>query len=109
MIRDRSIKMKLPYFYQLFLGFLAVIIILMTVTVVSLVHFGRNTAVRSIETRLFRYAESITDESLDGDDLSTIQELLYAQGVSFFVFDETGSLIFPELPPDMEREWFPKK
>lgn len=109
MIRDRSIKMKLPYFYQLFLGFLAVIIILMTVTIVSLVHFGRNTAVRSIETRLFRYAESITDESLDGDDLSTIQELLYAQGVSFFVFDETGSLIFPELPPDMEARVVPEE
>ncbi|TVP91194.1 MAG: sensor histidine kinase [Alkalibacterium sp.] len=99
--------MKLPYFYQQFLGFLAVIIILMTVTVISLVIFGRNSAFQSIENRLFQYAESISDENMDNEDLMTIQKVLMDQEVSFFVFDERGSLLYPTLPAHIEARVVP--
>ncbi|WP_462226284.1 ATP-binding protein [Alkalibacterium sp.] len=107
MTRNQSIKMKLPYFYQQFLGFLAVIIILMTVTVISLVIFGRNSAFQSIENRLFQYAESISDENMDNEDLMTIQKVLMDQEVSFFVFDERGSLLYPTLPAHIEARVVP--
>lgn len=94
--------MKLPYFYQQFLGFLAVIIILMTVTVISLVIFGRNSAFQSIENRLFQYAESISDEDIDNQELATIQQVLMDQEVSFFLFNERGTLVYPTLPPHIE-------
>lgn len=99
--------MKLPYFYQQFLGFLAVIIMLMTVTVVSLVIFGRNSAFQSIENRLFRYAESITENVVDEQELLTIQELLADQDVSFFLFDERGTLLYPRLPRNIEARVVP--
>lgn len=100
--------MKLPYFYQQFLGFLAVIVLLMTVTIISLVHFGRESALRSVENRLFQYAESVTDENIKYDDLLTIQQLLNDQGVSFFVFDEQGALIYPFLSSEFEARVAPE-
>lgn len=108
MIQDRSIKMKLPYFYQQFLGFLAVIVVLMSVTIVSLVLFGRNTAVRSIEDRLYRYADSITEMELEADELGVVQQLLYEQDVSFFIFDDEGTLVYPLLPSDVRARVVPE-
>lgn len=102
MTRKQSIKMKLPYFYQQVLGFLAVIIILMIVTIVSLVIFGRNSAFQSIEDRLFQYAESISEEDMDNNELTTVQQVLTDQGVSFFLFDERGTLTYPTLPSHVE-------
>lgn len=80
----------------------------MTVTVISLVHFGRESAIRSVEDRLFQYAESVTDENLQYDELLTIQQLLNDQGVSFFIFDDEGSLIYPFLPSDIEARVVPE-
>lgn len=90
--------MKLPYFYQQMLGFLAVIIVLLTVTVVSLFHFARNTAFEATEDTLFKYAESIIEAQLDPNQLNEAQGLLENQGVAFSVFDQNGELQFPELP-----------
>jgi len=91
-------KMKLPYFFQQFLGFLAAIIILMAVTVFTLVLFGRRTALNATENRLFSYAESVVDEDLDPRQLDTIRRVLAAQEVSFFVFNDEGEIVYPELP-----------
>ncbi|SFC25542.1 Signal transduction histidine kinase [Alkalibacterium subtropicum] len=98
MIPKRLTKMKLPYFFQQFLGFLAVIILLMTVTVFSLVLFGRRTALNATENRLFTYAESVVNEDLDPTQLDTIRRVLIAQEVSFFVFDDDGAIVYPDLP-----------
>ncbi|MDZ7834498.1 MAG: HAMP domain-containing protein [Alkalibacterium sp.] len=92
--------MKLPYFFQQFLGFLAVIIILMTVTIFTLVVFGRRTALNATENRLFSYAESLVEENLDQAELNTIRSVLIDQDVSFFVFDEAGEVLYPDLPPN---------
>lgn len=89
--------MKLPYFYQQMLGFLAVIIVLLTVTVISLFHFARNTALQGTEETLFAYADSIIDAQLDPDQLNKAQTLLENQGVSFFVFNEEGEVQFPQM------------
>ena len=102
MIQEKSIKMKFPYFFQQIIGFLTVITILMIVSVISLVHFGRNTAIQETENRLFGYAESIVEDNLALEQLETIQNVLLKQGVSFFVFNEEGNLRYPQLPPDME-------
>src|SRR5699024_4897041 len=99
MIQEKSIKKKFPYFFQQLLGFLSVITILMVVAVVSLVLFGRNTAIQFTEDRLFGYAESIVDENLNPEQLDTIQNVLLKQGVSFFVFNSKGNLSYPQLPP----------
>jgi len=109
MIPENWTKMKLPYFFQQLLGFLAVIIILMTITVVYLVHFGRHTAFGEIERRLFGYAESIVEQNLDSEELDTIHEVLGKQGVSFYVFEEEGRLIYPELPPHLEARVVPEE
>ncbi|WP_368645129.1 ATP-binding protein [Alkalibacterium putridalgicola] len=98
MIPKKLTKMKLPYFFQQFLGFLAVIILLMAVTVFSLVLFGRRTALNATENRLFSYAESIVDEDLDPTQLNTIRRVLTAQEVSFFVFSDEGNIVYPDLP-----------
>jgi signal transduction histidine kinase len=89
--------MKLPYFYQQMLGFLAVIVVLLAVTVISLFHFARNTALQGTEETLFAYADSIIEAQLDIDQLSKAQTLLDNQGVSFFVFNEEGEVQFPHL------------
>lgn len=89
--------MKLPYFYQQMLGFLAVILVLLTVTVISLFHFARNTALQGTEETLFAYADSIIEAQLDPTQLDKAQSLLDNQGVSFFVFNEEGEIQFPTL------------
>ncbi len=109
MIPKQLTKMKLPYFFQQFLGFLAVIIILMTVTVFSLVLFGRRTALNATENRLFSYAESVVDEDLNVNELDTIHRVLSAQEVSFFVFDDEGDIIYPELPPNFRANVVPEQ
>lgn len=103
--------MKLPYFYQQMLGFLSVIVVLLTVTVVSLFHFARNTALQRTEETLFAYAESIIDAQLDPDQLNKAQTLLDNQGVSFFVFSEEGTLQFPaiNLPDEYEDQFIPEE
>lgn len=101
MIPKKLTKMKLPYFFQQFLGFLAVIILLMAVTVFTLVLFGRRTALKETENRLFSYAESVVDEDLNPAQLDTIRRVLTAQEVSFFVFNEEGQIVYPDLPRDL--------
>lgn len=108
MIQEKSIKKKFPYFFQQLLGFLSVITILMVVAVVSLVLFGRNTAIQFTEDQLFGYAESIVDENLNPEQLDTIQNVLLKQGVSFFVFNSKGNLSYPQLPPDIEARVIPE-
>lgn len=89
--------MKLPYFYQLMLGFLSVIMVLLTITIFSLFHFARNTAFEATEDTLFKYAESIIDAQLDPSQLNEAQTLLENQGVTFSVFNQNGVLQYPEL------------
>ncbi|MER2064218.1 MAG: HAMP domain-containing sensor histidine kinase [Alkalibacterium sp.] len=101
MILKRLTKMKLPYFFQQFLGFLAVIILLMAVTVFSLVLFGRRTALNATESRLFSYAESVVEEDLVPSQLDTIRRVLTAQEVSFFVFDDDGAIVYPEISANL--------
>ncbi|MGO1356124.1 MAG: ATP-binding protein [Alkalibacterium gilvum] len=90
--------MKLPYFFQQFLGFLAVIILLMTITIISLVLFGRRTALNDTENRLFSYAESVINEDINPTQLDTIRQVLAEQEVSFFVFNKNGTILYPNLP-----------
>ncbi|WP_225743453.1 HAMP domain-containing sensor histidine kinase [Marinilactibacillus sp. Marseille-P9653] len=99
--------MKFPYFYQQMLGFLSVIIMLLTISVFSIVLFARNTAIKGTENMLFAYAESIVDVNLSSDQLSNFQSLLGNQGVTFFVFDNDGHLIFPDLPDNIETRVVP--
>lgn len=101
--------MKFPYFYQQMLGFLSVIIMLLTISAVSIVLFARNTAIRGTENRLFAYAESIVDVNLESGQLSNFQSLLGNQGVTFFVFDDSGELVFPNLPGDNETRVVPEE
>ena len=108
MTQEKSTKLRFPYFFQQILGFLTVITLLMIVSVVSLVHFGRNTAIQETENRLFGYAESIVEENLASEQLETIQNVLLKQGVSFYVFDVEGTLRYPELPPDIEARVVPE-
>ena len=92
--------MKFPYFYQQMLGFLSVIIMLLTISVVSIVLFARNTAIRGTENQLFSYAESIVNVNLEAEQLANFQSLLSNQGVTFLVFNQNGELVFPNLRPE---------
>ncbi|WP_208560979.1 sensor histidine kinase [Marinilactibacillus kalidii] len=101
--------MKFPYFYQQMLGFLSVIIMLLTISVFSLVLFARNTAIKGTENRLFTYAESIVDVNLNPDQLANFQSLLSNQGVTFFVFNNDGHLVFPDIPDNVETKVVPEE
>lgn len=101
--------MKFPYFYQQMLGFLSVIIMLLTISVVSIVLFARNTAIRGTENQLFSYAESIVDVNLEAEQLANFQSLLSNQGVTFFVFNQNGELVFPNLPDHIETRVIPEE
>ena len=89
------------------LGFLSVIIMLLTISVVSIVLFARNTAIKGTEiNRLFAYAESIVDVNFRILTNYLIFESLIRgnQGVTFFVFDSNGDLVFPKLSENMREQ-----
>lgn len=101
--------MKLPYFYQQMLGFLAVIIILLYTSLFSFLHFSRENAYEQTEDNLFGYAEAIVDSVYKYEDLNREEVLLDRFDVSIAVADAQGNIIYPKSSENLLRRIVPEE
>lgn len=100
--------MKLPYFYQHMLGFLAVIIILLYTSLFSFIRLSRESAFNSTQEDLFTYAETIVESANDYDDLSREQRILDKFNVNIAVVDNQGKVVYPSLTPNIVSRIIPE-
>lgn len=97
-------KMRFPYFYQLMVGFLTVIIALMAVTSFSLLHFGRNQLLTDVERNFIHYAELIEEAKMEPQKLKAYEQMLENQQIEYGLFDRNGRLIHPKNHNDFHLE-----
>lgn len=88
-------KMRFPYFYQLMFGFLVVIVVLMGITSVSLLHFGRSQFLNDVEEKFIYYAELIQTAESNPEKLEAYNEMLNNDQIEYGIFDESGKLEYP--------------
>lgn len=88
-------KMRLPYFYQLMIGFFLVIITLITVTSTSMYYFGRQQIFANVEDTFFHYAELILDARQNPERLVAYNDILRNQQVEYGIFTPSGELQYP--------------
>lgn len=101
--------MKLPYFYQQMLGFLAIIVILLYTSLFSFLHLTRQSAFNSTQEDLFAYAETVVDSVNEHENLSREQQLLDRFNVSLAVADEAGNILYPTSNENMFRRIVPEE
>lgn len=87
--------MRLPYFYQQMLGFFAVIVTLMYISIFSFFHFTKNATQEATKEDLFKYAETVVENINLYKNIEREQELLNKFDVSLFVADASGKVIYP--------------
>lgn len=68
-------KMRFPYFYQLMLVFLMVIITLMSITSISIIHFGRNQLLSEVEETFLHYAALIEETDFNEAQLNSYNQI----------------------------------
>ena len=90
--------MKLPYFYQQMLGFFAVIVTLMYISIFSFFHFTRNAAQEATQNDLFKYAETVVENIYLYQNVEREQALLNKFDINLFVANEHGDVIYPHSP-----------
>lgn len=89
-------RLRFPYFYQIMVGFLLVILTLITVTATSFYYFGRNQLLNNLEDTFFHYADLIQDAEENPDRLETYNHILRKQDVEYGIYDPQGRLVYPE-------------
>jgi len=99
--------MRLPYFYQQMLGFFAIILVLLNVTVFSFYQFTRNSVYNQLEDSLALVAETLIDNAEQYSDLSREENFLDNYNFRFFFVDEQGSLMYPENLPEGTEQLVP--
>lgn len=95
-------KLRFPYFFQLMVGFLIVIFTLMGITFATILHFGRDQLLTSIEESLLDHAEVIEEANDNPEVLKSYQQLLENQQIDFGFFDEEGYLVYPQEPGSIQ-------
>jgi len=95
-------KMRFPYFYQLVLGFLTVIITLMVIMTFSLFHFGRDQLLNNIEESFMRYADLIEDVEDEPEKLDVYHQFLENQQIEYGIFNPNGDLQYPSTEQDVQ-------
>lgn len=88
-------KMKFPYFYQLMVGFLIVILVLMGITSATLIHFGRTQLLNEVEESFIHYGELIREAELDTHKLEAYNQMLDQKEIHYAIFDKNGHLQYP--------------
>jgi len=96
--------MRLPYFYQQLLGYLAVIITLLYISFFSFYHFTRTMILDQTEDVLNNYAETLITDVHSGEDLSQAQGLLENQNYDFVVVNGQNEVILPEDKTNINPE-----
>lgn len=102
-------KMRFPYFYQLMIGFLIVILALMGITSASLLHFGRTQLLSEVEESFIHYAELVRDADLDTVKLEAYNEMLDSKEIDYAIFDEKGHIQYPVISGDYDIDLTPKE
>lgn len=95
-------KMRFPYFYQLMVGFLIVILVLMGITSATLLHFGRTQILHEVEESFIHYGELIRDAELDTQKLEAYNQILNNKEIDYAIFDKEGQLKYPESELDYD-------
>lgn len=85
-------KMRFPYFYQLMLVFLMVIITLMSITSISIIHFSRNQLLSEVEETFLHYANLIEEADFNQEQLETYNQILGNQQIEYGIFNREGHL-----------------
>lgn len=88
-------KMRFPYFYQLMVGFLIVILVLMGITSASLIHFGRGQLLKEVEESFIHYGELIREAESDTQKLEAYNQMLDQKEINYAIFDQRGRLQYP--------------
>ncbi len=95
-------KMRFPYFYQLVVGFLIVILVLMGITSASLLHFGRTQLLNEVEESFIHYGELIREAESDTEKLEAYNQMLDQKEINYAIFDQEGWLQYPTTEADYQ-------
>lgn len=90
-------RMRFPYIYQLMLGFLLVILTLMSITSFSIIHFGRNQVINEVEETFLNYASLIEETGFDENQLNSYNQIFGNQGIEYGIFNQEGELEYPRI------------
>lgn len=89
-------RLRFPYFFQLMVGFLLVICTVMGITFATILHFGRDQLLSTMEESLLSHAEILENAHNNPAVLESYQIILENQQVDFGFYDKEGHLVFPE-------------
>jgi signal transduction histidine kinase len=95
-------KLRFPYFYQLMLGFLFVIITLFAVAFLFILHFARSQIINDVEDTFLYYADLIQEAEQDPAKLEAYDDIFRSQNIQFGIFDQEGELQYPHLENEIE-------
>lgn len=76
-------------------GFLLVILTIMTITFTSILLFGRNQILNNVEENFLRYAELIEDAESDQEKLDSYNQIFENQHIEYGIFNRYGHLEYP--------------
>src|SRR5699024_12804786 len=93
-------RMRFPYIYQLMLGFLLVILTLMSITSFSIIHFGRNQVVNEVEETFLNYASLIEETGFDENQLNFYNHIFGNLGIEYGIFDQEVEFEYPQIIPE---------
>lgn len=89
-------RMRFPYFYQLMVGFLVVILVLMGITSASLLHFGRTQIFHEVEESFLHYGELIREAKFNPEKLEAYNQMLDKKDINYAIFDKDAQIIYPD-------------
>ena len=101
-------KMRFPYFYQLMLVFLMVIITLMSITSISIIHFGRNQLLSEVEETFLHYAALIEETDFNEAQLNSYNQIFGNQGIEYGIFNQEGRLEYTGNSDDFSADLSPE-
>lgn len=97
-------KLRFPYFYQLMVGFVLVILTIMVIIFTSLLHFGRNQILNTVEENFLHYAELIEEADEDPTKLHSYDEVFDNQEIEYGIFNRYGYLEYPNVQQNIQLE-----
>lgn len=95
-------RMRFPYIYQLMLGFLLVIVTLMSITSVSIIHFSRNQLINEVEETFLHYANLIEEAEFDENQLESYNRIFGNQEIEYGIFNQEGILQYPRTNQNIQ-------
>lgn len=95
-------KLRFPYFYQLMIAFLLVILTIMVITFTSLLVFGRDQILDNVEENFLDYAALIEETEGDPEQLDSYNRIFENQEVEYGIFNRRGHLEYPRIRQNIQ-------